>query len=142
MSFRMTMMVLGATAALGTSAFAQDTGDFVSGTLTNDLASADVDTYRVRCKQKTDICADVSTVGAFPIVVHVSTTCIAPAAQVGQSKLEYGVNGDIAEPACVSDCQEAIVAFQCDFFGNCDGFNSILSCSDVELAKGFPKRVE
>jgi hypothetical protein len=138
---RMASRMIGATILL-LSSFALAQAAFVAGTLTNGLSNADVDTYRVRCKQKSAICADVSTDAPFPVVVHVSTTCVAPAAQAGQAKLEYGVDGDISEPACVSGCQEAIVAFQCDFHGNCDGFNSIIGCDGSDLAKGFPKRVD
>ena len=137
----MNIAIVAITLLAGASSFAQD-GEFVSGTLTNGLTNPDVDTYRVRCTRKTEICADASTDAAFPVVVHVSTTCIAPAAQIGQAKLEYGVDGDISDPACISGCQEAIVAFQCDFLGNCGGFNSILRCAEGEFAKGFPKRVD
>ena len=75
---RTRIAIVAITLLAGASSFAQD-GEFVSGTLTNGLTNPDVDTYRVRCTRKTEICADASTDAAFPVVVHVSTTDAVPA---------------------------------------------------------------
>jgi hypothetical protein len=112
--------------------------------LSNNAANPDLDTWLVKCTAKTTICADVNPFGTFnDNTVHVSVVCVNPAARRGFGELEYGIDGAVSDSACVANCTEAIVAFQCEFYDNCDeNYDSVISCGVKNLSAGYPKRKE
>lgn len=112
--------------------------------LSSNAANPDIDTFLVKCKGKTTICADVNPFGASnDNTVHVSIICIAPTNRKGFGELEYGIDGAISDSACVTSCTEAVVSFQCEFHDACDeNYDSVMTCVGKDFVPGYPKRRE
>jgi hypothetical protein len=110
--------------------------------LSNNAANPDIDTWLIKCKGKTTICADVNPFGTFnDNTVHVSIICIAPLIRRGFGELEYGIDGAVSDSACVADCTEAVVSFQCEFHDACDeNYDTVMTCVGKNFVPNFPKR--
>jgi hypothetical protein len=116
------------------------TGDFLS----NNAANPDIDSFLIKCKGRTTICADVNPFGFFnDNTVHVSVLCISPAKRRGFGELEYGIDGAVSDSACVTDCIEAVVSFQCEYHDNCDeNYDTVLNCVGKDINPKYPQRKE
>ena len=98
------------------------------------VSSTDVDGAVVKCKGKHDtICADCNAF--FPNVsdCHVQIACLKPKKALklnSSADKASGANGTLSGNACVPDCKEAVVLWDCeDVEGVCSGnFNSSVNC--------------
>lgn len=99
--------------------------------LSNNKANPDVDIWRVRCFFNTTICADVFDDTFNDNTFHVKIVCVDPTTRRGRGEMEYAVapSQNPSPTACVSNCREALVLFQCEFNDFCDSqYNSIIEC--------------
>lgn len=111
-------------------------------TLNHNPTNPEIDTWLVKCKAKTTICADVADVGSFnDNTFHVSVVCLLPVTRKGLADLKYAIapGQDPSADACVTNCQEALVSFQCEAGVPCDDpYNSQIECVSKAFAPGFP----
>jgi hypothetical protein len=99
--------------------------------LSNNKANPDLDVWRVRCTHNTTICADVFDDQFNDNTFHVKIVCVDPLSRRGKGEYEYAVapSQNPSPTACVSNCREALVLFQCEFNDFCDSaYNSIIEC--------------
>lgn len=116
-------------------------------TLNNTPANPLIDTWDVKCQAKTTICADVFDAGPHnDNTFHVSVVCILPTTRKGAADLKYAAPGqNPSTKACVTNCQEALVSFQCDanVSSFCDDqYNSQLECVNKNFASGYPRQTQ
>lgn len=117
-------------------------------TLNHNAANPGIDTWDVKCQAKTTICADVLDAGPHnDNTFHVNVVCILPTARKGAADLKFAFapGQNPSTKACVTNCQEALVSFQCDATASsfCDDqYNSIFECVNKNFASGYPRQTQ
>lgn len=119
----------------------------VNDTLNNNAANPAVDVWKVKCKGKTEICAEVHAVsGFFDNTFHVTTACVRPpTGEPAEGEfLDSDTDADeVSDGACVSNCTEAVVTVRCDLHDFCDDtYHLHLECVGKGFPTGFPKQTQ
>jgi len=109
----------------------------------NNLNTPGIDTYVVRCAFPTQIRARVSDNQFGDNTFHVTNLCVLPG-QRGRGDKEVASAGfpDFRNPsefAETQNCQESIVAIECERHDACDSLYCVaLECLGANFAPGFP----
>ena len=119
----------------------------VDDTLNKDAFNPAVDVWKVKCKGKTEICAEVHALGPnFDNTFHVTTACVRPpTGEPAEGEfLDSDTDGDeISDGACVFSCTEAVVTVRCDLHDFCDDtYHLHIECVGKGFAAKTPKQTQ